>query len=247
MMMHAKNNNNTDDEPLAAGAPMQRQRAIALTEGQATAYFVSSPRIGILAAHALSEPAAASAVARYRAEARKRQPPRPAPAAVVVALPPSPSAPSADALADASSSDYEKEDVPVDAATGRRLIGAHGVKVERRYMDREWRRLLLLQRAAPKREEAWDYYDDPAAVERHAPRVVAALDAIRAEHRRAKRQLPWRAGLPAGVRRAPAVRAYLAAWRQQQQQQKQQPDAFLAAGPNDDVSTASDTDSDERC
>ena len=246
MMMHAKNNNNTDDEPLAAGAPMmmKRQRAIALTEGQATAYFVSSPRIGILAAHALSEPAAASAVARYRAEARKRQPPRPAPAAVVVALPPPASAAeaSADALADASSSDYE--DVPVDAATpGRRLIGAHGVKVERRYMDREWRRLLLLQRAAPKREEAWDYYDDPAAVERHAPRVVAALDAIRAEHRIAKRPLPWRAGLPAGVRRAPAVRAYLAAWRQQQQQQ-QQPDAFLAAGPNDDVSTASDTDAD---
>lgn len=237
MMMHAKNNNNTDDEPLAAGAPMKRQRAIALTEGQATAYFVSSPRIGILAAHALSEPAAASAVARYVAEARKkRQPPRPAPAAVVVALPPPASA---DAAADAS--DYE--DVPVDAATpGRRLIGAHGVKVERRYMDREWRRLLLLQRAAPKREEAWDYYDDPAAVERHAPRVVAALDAIREEHRIAKRPLPWRAGLPAGVRRAPAVRAYLAAWRQQQQQP--QPDAFLAAGPNDDVSTASDTDAD---
>jgi hypothetical protein len=240
MMMHAKNNNNTDDEPLAAGAPMKRQRAIALTEGQATAYFVSSPRIGILAAHALSEPAAASAVARYVAEARKRQP-RPAPAAVVVALPPSPapSASSADA-AEADASDYE--DVPVDAATplGRRLmIGAHGVKVERRYMDREWRRLLLLQRAAPKREEAWDYYDDPAAVERHAPRVIAALDAIRAEHRIAKRPLPWRAGLPAGVRRAPTVRAYLAAWRQQQQ-----PDAFLAAGPNDDVSTASDTDAD---
>ena len=242
MMMHAQNNNNTD-EPLAAGAPMQRQRAIALTEGQATAYFVSSPRIGILAAHALSEPAAASAVSRYVAEARKRQPPRPAPAAVVVALPPAAAEASADALADASSSDYE--DVPVDAATGRRLIGAHGVKVERRYMDREWRRLLLLRRAAPKREEAWDYYDDPAAVERHAPRVIAALDAIRAEHRIAKRPLPWRAGLPAGVRRAPAVRAYLAAWRQQQQQK--QPDAFLAAGPNDDVSTASDTDADERC
>ena len=243
MMMHAKNNNNNtdDDEPLAAGAPMQRQRAIALTEGQATEYFVSSPRIGILAAHALSEPAAASAVSRYVAEARKRQPPRPAPAAVVVALPPPPAS-SADAAADAS--DYE--DVPVDAATpGRRLmIGAHGVKVERRYMDREWRRLLLLQRAAPKREEAWDYYDDPAAVERHAPRVIAALDAIRAEHRIAKRPLPWRAGLPAGVRRAPAVRAYLAAWRQQQQQQ---PDAFLAAGPNDDVSTASDTDSADAC
>ena len=240
--MHA--NNNTD-EPLAAGAPMKRQRAIALTEGQATAYFVSSPRIGILAAHALSEPAAASAVARYVAEARKRQPPRPAPAAVVVALPPPASASSADALADASS-DYE-EDVPVDAATGRRLIGAHGVKVERRYMDREWRRLLLLQRgAAPKkREEAWDYYDDPAAVERHAPRVIAALDAIRAEHRIAKRPLPWRAGLPAGVRRAPAVRAYLAAWRSSSRDNDGE--TFLAAGPNDDVSTASDTDADERC
>ena len=72
---------------------------------------------------------------------------------------------------------------------------------------------------------------------------MAALDAIREEHRIAKRPLPWRAGLPAGVRRAPAVRAYLAAWRQQQKQQKQ-PDAFLAAGPNDDVSTASDTDAD---
>jgi hypothetical protein len=61
-MMHTNNDNSTY-KTLAAGAPIERQHALALTEGQATAYFVSGARIGIVAAHALLEPAAVSAFA----------------------------------------------------------------------------------------------------------------------------------------------------------------------------------------